>query len=285
VAGSSGLYAQSLADDLLGAGIEVRHTFDGAKLESKPALFEYYNDMNSDSADYSAFDIAVKYKFWDNDEESFALSLVGELHNKTVNSDLEADDSYNKLSFGLNGQYYGKECKREITARYPVCEEEDFRLFSPIVTASVSGTRDYKDDAYEGYFAVNLTSFSLKTGFPGSNINDENGITRLRYYPYIGFERFEGVSDDIKNLTFFKTRGYAEVNLFKNGMVQAIIEYTCRFELGSEEFDAGLQFFAPSLNLNLTDNLSLSFNYEAGKKSSLDFESIQAYKFGIGFKI
>lgn len=253
---SSISFSQSKKDDDKSSwfkdNVSIRKTFDGSKNEKKPAAFTLFENHKSDN-DYFSADIAIKFIEWElfgNSNQILTLFPVIEYH-KSSNEEDEKD----KLSVGLNGEYYFGE---NLTLK-------------PYLLSNFVFKRNLLENKNELKYTAQFSFFSLKKGFPGATwrFNDKESNYRGTYYPYLGFEYNEipnllvdGTTEHLSNLF---VRLFVDF-WFLPQTVQVIFNGTYRNLLSEENIKDDL----PLLNLSLNyypgkqENISIGVDYKNG---------------------
>jgi hypothetical protein len=265
-------FAQGVKQDTLSSkksswfkdNVSIRKTFDGSKNENKPSTISLFENHKS-SNDFLNIDIALKINEWEFLENLNSILLfypVMEWHKST-----NEEDEKNKLSFGLNGEFY---------------MGRDWKL-KPYVLSSLTLKRNLIDNVNELKYVGQFSLFSLKKGYPGADwVFDNKTDFKGRWYPYIGYEYNEIpdliVEGNTEKFSMFFLRIHLEY-WFSPKTVQFIFNGIYRNALNTtENIKNDLPLLTSSINYypGKQENISIGLDYQNGYDPDSKFQQIES---------
>jgi len=244
--------------------ISIRNSFEGTKNENKPAFFQLNRNFVNDSLSNNSIDIGFKIG-----EIGLANIIevypVVEWHRRIVNRDLQNKNSENKLSGSLKTEIFG------------------FGRDKSVTILTIKASQDFKDSNVETFTGLEFTLFGVTDDTPNT-INKKNSEKILfKFIPYVGGENFTGFSEEFDSFELLKARIYSELNPFRSDILTFITNYTFRSDFGGKM--GNLMFYELQANYKITNQFSVSLDYENGRRPEYEFNREHTFKFGIGIKI
>ena len=272
--------------------ISIRKTFDGSKNESKPASIFWVNDATSKDEDHYFIDLAIKIKEWEllgNSQSSFLVYPVVEWHRSTKESKpLDKISAATRLEFRpMEPTVYNVDG----TPLDPLYPGQKTSRVVPFFVGSLTYGRDLKLDKDDLKASLLVSASSTKPWYPGADLRKRNLKYLGRYYPYLGFEYYELVSDslDIK-VSFGVARLYAElwaITDLEFQYLQLIVDYAYRMQLGGPEFPQDhIDLLSISVNLYLDGRgkIGLGYEYIVGEDPRKGFTFLKQSMIGLRIK-
>ena len=244
--------------------ISIRQAFDGTKNENKLAGVTWVHDSSSDDRESYLVDLAVKISELEVLKEGISSLLLYPVLEWHRNS--EASEASNKLTGFLKAEYrvFPLSDNKGLS---PLVQRQKQFVLSPTILASIGYSDDLEKKEDELKYSFFLSLASNRRGFPGADFCSNNGTFRGRYYPYVGFERFEptvmGMKDGVE---FFTARLYFEywpISSLTRQYLQFVASYTYRNQIGENELvDSTASELSLGLNLYLDGKGNFALGYE-----------------------
>ena len=252
--------------------VDIRKTFDGSKNENKPATFALYENHKSNNDFFSA-DVAIKFIEWEllkNSRSIITLFPVAEYHRSSND-----DDKKDKLSVGLNGEYYFG---------------SNWNL-KPYLLSNFAFKRNLLENINEIKYVGQISFFGNKRGQPGYKwrFDNEQKDYRGMYYPYFGYEYnkipdliSQGNTESISSL-FFRLHiehwiSLKSIQIIINGIYRSLIS------------DIKIKDDLPLINLSLNyypgnqDNISIGLDYKNGYDPDSKFTQVEITSMSLNIK-
>jgi len=260
---------------LTGKGFALRKTLDGSKDEQKPATIMLNNDYENNFR-YFTIDLGVKILEKtpvNQDHILWTLFPKVEWHKDGIPKD---DKKKNNVTAGLNSEL--------------VMTFADPWITRPVITSSY----DYKDDLIKKIKTTQLKGFITFTGTknfaPGASTRTKGHVLIFRYYPYLGFERYQDVQNNTSASLFVK-RIFAEfypVSTLTHQHLQLTVDYAERTVMSDDLFKQGDMHWL-SLGLNIYPDgkgkIGIGLDYSKGEDPSSNFVKTDRLALGLKLKL
>lgn len=263
----------------------IRNTFDGSRLENKPAGVAFQQDYKSEN-DYFNVDVAVKLsqlEFLKNSNASLIVYPKFEWHKSTDSTNLK-----NKTEAGLNLEFFPIPTKGyKLDSELP---NPGWKV-APWIQGGTSVKNNTIDHVVETKLSIQVSLTSNYPLMPGTIIRDQKKRFRARYYPYAGVE-FNHIPDLIikdqtEEFSTFFLRFFAEVWIIPE-TIQLNIDATHREVVeNNSALKSKLPFFYGALNLypGHQTSLGIGYEYKYGYDQNSKFNLVQISALRLTWKI
>ena len=272
--------------------ISIRKTFNGSKDEGKPAAIQWVDDDTDSNSDHYLVDVGIKVSEWEvlkDSNSSLLIYPVVEWHKLTKNPD-PIDKGTGSIKaefrpFAIRGFF------PDGTPVPPSFPGQVLRTVSPLLLVGGDYTEDFEADKNEVKLSSFLTLTSNKAGLPGADFRDSKRRFRGRYYPYVGWERFDPASSLLsESVDFAVARLYLEywpVTGLELQYLQVILDYTYRERIGGRALPQdNVDLLSAGINLYLDGrgNIALGYEYQRGEDPVQGFQFKEQSTVGIRVK-
>ncbi len=258
--------------------ISVKRAFDGSRQESLPAAMHLLLDFEESKNSSLNIDVGVKLI------EVQPFSKIGLVLYPTVewrkqlrNGDTEDAKSFNNWSANMNMEFALLDISKHV--------------ISPTIIGSTSYKNSIKSETEEFKTSFLATVFSNRGWLPGAWVRKDGGAPRLRYYPYVGYERFYPINEvNSEGLSYFLIRFSSEfypVATIERQIIQITFSYIHRFKLNDIDglsrpfiINAGMNWY-----ITRKENFALSIIYVNGRSPSSDFIYNHQLTFGLSYTL